>query len=113
MPDVPAMELTARVPAKLLHGSADDAPPSNLGVACDDVVVRNSSALECTTGATLYSAPGGDVRDGEAHERGDCYSSQALPEGVDGRAHDVDDAAVDQEVQSLVQCLAHRAASLK
>ena len=32
---------------------------------------------------------------------------------VDGRAHDVDDAAVDQEVQSLVQCLAHRAASLK
>ena len=47
MPDVPAMELTARVPAKLLHGSADDAPPSNLGVACDDV--------------THLSAGGGDL----------------------------------------------------
>ena len=41
-----AME-TARVPAKLLHGSADDAPPSNLGVACDDV--------------THLSAGGGDL----------------------------------------------------
>ena len=38
---------TARVPAKLLHGSADDAPPSNLGVACDDV--------------THLSAGGGDL----------------------------------------------------
>ena len=35
------------MPAKLLHGSADDAPPSNLGVACDDV--------------THLSAGGGDL----------------------------------------------------
>ena len=65
MPDVPAMELTARVPAKLLHGSADDAPPSNLGVACDDV--------------THLSAGGGDLVALVVDQRARASSSCSSP----------------------------------